>query len=116
MEARDCTVLYYRTISDAVPFQEWRDGLKDKTITARIDARLARFRGGNFGDSEPIGDGASENKIDFGPGYRIYYGLDGNDLLILLCGGDKATQGADIRRAKAYWKDYKERKRLGTRS
>lgn len=68
------------------------------------------MRGGNFSDSWPIGDGASENRIDFGPGYRIYYGIQGENL-ILLCGGDKSTQSADIKLALAYWDDYKKRSR-----
>ena len=76
-----------------------------------VDARIARLRGGNFGDSRPIGGGASENRIHFGPGYRIYYGVDGPSLIILLCGGDKSTQADDIACARRCWIDYKERKR-----
>jgi putative addiction module killer protein len=111
MEARDRTVVYYSTIGAKVPFREWRSGITDNDTKAAIDARIARLRGGNFGKSEPIGGGASESKIDFGPGYRIYYGLDGNELVVLLCGGDKSTQDSDIRRAKRFWGDYKERKK-----
>ena len=108
MEGRERKVLYYRTVREVLPFQEWRNRIRDDDARAAIDARIARFRGGNFGDSEPIGDGASESRIHFGPGYRIYYGLDG-DKIVLLCGGNKATQGADIRRAREFWKDYKKR-------
>ncbi|MGH7750639.1 MAG: type II toxin-antitoxin system RelE/ParE family toxin, partial [Candidatus Dormibacteria bacterium] len=61
------------------------------------------------------GEGASELKIDSGPGYRIYYGIDGNDI-ILLCGGDKSSQSSDIKIAKVYWKDHKERKKHEKRS
>src|ERR1700721_2325934 len=68
---------------------------KDQKTQQKLDARLARMRGGNFGDSEPIGGGASENKIDHGPGYRIYYGIDGKKVIILK-GGDKSTQASDI--------------------
>jgi putative addiction module killer protein len=74
-----------------------------------MDARIARFRTGNFGDSKSIGEGASESRIDLGPGYRIYYGVDGNDI-ILLNGGDKSSQTADISDALSYWRDHKERK------
>jgi putative addiction module killer protein len=69
------------------------------------------MRGGNFSDSKPVGSGASENRIDFGPGFRIYYGVDG-EKIILLCGGDKSTQErTDIETAIDFWTDYKERKK-----
>jgi putative addiction module killer protein len=70
-----------------------------------VDARIARFRG-----SEPIDGGASENKIDHGPGYRLYYGVDGRDVVILLLGGDKSTQNADIKTVRGYWEEHKRRK------
>jgi len=110
MEVRERNVLYYQTAARTFPFRDWRSGLNDDTRAA-VDARIARFRGGNLGDSKPIGGGASENRIDLGPGYRIYYGLDGMDLIILLCGGDKPRQDTDIARALEYWDDYKQRKR-----
>ena len=75
---------------------------------AMIDARIARLRSGNFGDSKPIGGGASENRIHYGPGYRIYYGVDGKDVILLLYGGDKSSQDADIKLAQQYWDDYKK--------
>lgn len=103
-------ILAYKTAAGVFPFRDWRSSIGDAKARAAIDARIARFRGGNFGDSKPIGDGASENRIDFGPGYRVYYGVSG-EKIILLCGGDKSTQHADIIRAKAYWKDYRERER-----
>jgi putative addiction module killer protein len=110
MEARERDVLYYRTPSGTFPFRDWKLGL-DTNSSAVVDARIARFRGGNFGDSRPIGGGASENRIHFGPGYRLYYGIDGMDLVILLCGGDKSTQGTDIACARKYWDDYRQRRR-----
>jgi putative addiction module killer protein len=76
-----------------------------------VDVRITRFGAGNFGDSRPIGGGAFESRIDFGPGHRVYYGMDGDEV-ILLCGGDKSTQDADIARARQYWKDYKRRNRV----
>jgi putative addiction module killer protein len=108
METRERNPLYYQTISGRAPFKEWRNCITDQDARAAVDARIARLRGGNFGDSRPIGGGASENRIDVGPGYRIYYGVNGDDV-ILLCAGDKSTQGADIKNAKAHWKDYKKR-------
>lgn len=109
MEARERRVLYYVRTDGETPFRIWRQALTDRRTKSAIDARIARLRGGNFGDSRPIGDGASENRIDFGPGLRIYYGVDGDDI-VLLCGGDKSSQAADIGRARAFWKDYRTRK------
>jgi putative addiction module killer protein len=108
MEGRERSVLFYKTTTNTFPFREWRSRIADDDTRAAIDARIARFRGGNFGDSRPIGGGASENRIDFGPGYRIYYGVDGENV-VLLCVGDKSTQAVDIQRAKGYWVDYKKR-------
>lgn len=72
-------------------------------------AYVDRMKGGNFGNSEPVGQGVSELKIDFGPGYRAYYIRQGNVVVVLLCGGDKASQQADIRKALGYAADYRER-------
>lgn len=111
MEAHERQVLYFVPRGRAVaPFKVWREGIADLRAKLAVTARIARLRSGNFGDSRPIGGGASENRINFGPGYRIYYGLDGLDI-ILLIGGDKSTQRADIERAKSFWVQYKERKR-----
>ena len=110
MESRERKVFYYKTALAVYPFKEWLDAVGDDTLLAQVDARIARMRGGNFGNSEPIGSGASENKIDWGPGYRLYYGVDG-ERIVLLCAGDKSTQAADIKRAKTYWKDYSKRRK-----
>lgn len=66
-------------------------------------------RGGNFGDSKPVGEGVNELRIYTGPGYRVYYGMHGASLVILLCGGDKASQSKDIARAKKFWMEWKRR-------
>jgi putative addiction module killer protein len=109
LKAQERSVEYYLLpAGGSSPFGAWRDGITDKQTRAAIDARVARLRAGNFGDSKPIGSGASENKIDWGPGYRIYYGVAG-DKIILLYGGRKSGQSADIQRAKEYWADYKKR-------
>jgi putative addiction module killer protein len=110
MEAKDRAVFYYVAVSGRSPFREWRSRIADGNTKAAIDARIARFRGGNFGKSDPIGESAWESKIDFGPGWRIYYGRDGDDIVVLLLGGDKSTQDADIKLAKEYWTDYKNRR------
>jgi putative addiction module killer protein len=73
--------------------------------------RIDRVREGNLGDARPVGMGVSELRIPVGPGYRVYYARDGETLVLLLCGGDKGSQDDDIRRARAYWTDYKARMR-----
>lgn len=111
MEASEREVEYYRANDGKHPYQLRYAAIKDQKARQKLDARVGRMRAGNFGDSEPIGDGASENKIDYGPGYRIYYGIDGKALVILLLCGDKATQAADIEIARSYWTEYKQRKK-----
>jgi putative addiction module killer protein len=107
VEARERTVEYYLPPSGPPsPFGVWRDSITDVKGKAAISARIGRLSAGNFSDSKPIGGGASENRIDLGPAYRIYYGVYG-DKIILLCGGDKSTQDADIETAKSYWIYYK---------
>jgi putative addiction module killer protein len=110
MNARERTIQYYLLRTGPLsPFRRWQESLGEDSKAA-VAARIARFRGGNFGDSRPIGEGASESRIDFGPGYRIYYGIYG-DLVVLLHGGDKSSQVVDIQIARSRWRDYKERKR-----
>ena len=86
----------YRGRMSRAPFSAWLASLQDKRTIAVIQARLNRVRLGNFGDSRPLGDGVHELRIDFGPGYRVYFTQRGRLLIVLLCGGDKATQQADI--------------------
>jgi putative addiction module killer protein len=105
---RERGVQYYQTASGACPFRVWRSGIRDSAVKAAVDTRIARFRLGNFGDSRPIGKGVSESVIDVGPGYRIFYRIHG-DVVILLNGGDKSNQSAAIKRAISFWSDYKER-------
>ncbi|WP_026175905.1 type II toxin-antitoxin system RelE/ParE family toxin [Methylobacterium sp. 88A] len=82
-------------------FDGWLRGLRDTRVTARIALRLDRLAHGNPGDVRPVGEGVSELRIDYGPGYRIYFVRRGEALVILLCGGDKGSQDRDIARAKA---------------
>jgi putative addiction module killer protein len=89
-------------------FDGWLSGLRDRRAKMRIAARLDRLVVGNSGDVKPVGGGISELRINYGPGYRVYYMTRGKVLIVLLCGGDKSTQDADIRQAKAladHWKD-----------
>jgi putative addiction module killer protein len=103
-------VRVYRTPDRREPFNTWLDRLRDARAVQKIDARIARVRLGNLGQPRSVGDGVHELKIDYGPGYRVYFGQDGHALVILLCGGDKRTQDADIRSAKQYWTQYKQEK------
>ena len=80
-------------------FSTWIDGLRDIGARARIQARLERLAFGNPGDVKPVGEGISEMRIDYGPGYRVYYKRQGQDLVILLAGGDKSSQSKDIMKA-----------------
>lgn len=81
-------------------FALWRSGLRDSVTRKRIGARIDRLAFGHLGDVKAVGDGVSELRLDFGPGYRLYFVRRGDVLIVLLCGGDKATQARDIDRAK----------------
>ena len=81
-------------------FREWLEALRDRKAAAKIASRLARLEIGNFGDAEPVGEGVTELRIHFGPGYRVYVARRGEVLVVVLCGGDKSSQSRDIRRAK----------------
>jgi putative addiction module killer protein len=82
----------------------------DKMAQARIRVRLQQVRSGNFGDRASVGSGVLELRIHIGPGYRVYFGRQGQLIVILLCGGNKSTQATDIKRAKAFWLEWKGRK------
>ena len=89
-----------------VPFDEWFDSLRDKRMQAAVDARLARVRAGHSGDCKSVGGGVFELRIALGPGLRVYYGLQGRRIVILLGGGDKSSQSRDIRRAQQLWQKF----------
>jgi putative addiction module killer protein len=101
----------YRTAAGHEPFTDWLSDLADRQARARILVRLERLEIGNFGDSRSLRDGVSELRIDWGPGYRVYFGRDGRTIIVLLCGGDKRKQDADIKRAVKLWQEYEERKK-----
>jgi putative addiction module killer protein len=91
------------------PFVEWIDKLRDREARIKIRIRLDRILSGNPGDCKSLGHDLYEMRIHYGPGYRVYYGREGSQLVLLLCGGNKSTQPADIRLANRYWQDYRSR-------
>ncbi len=89
-------------------FRKWRSGLKDERARALIASRLDRLAWGHAGDAEPVGDGVSELRIHHGPGYRVYFTRRGQQIVVLLCGGDKGSQQRDVSLAKRLATDWKE--------
>ena len=93
-------------IRRAEPYIKWFRKLGDRRAKAKIYMRLERLAEGNPGDVEPVGEGVSEMRIHYGPGYRVYYKDTGKEIIVLLCGGDKSSQQADISRAKEIARNY----------
>jgi putative addiction module killer protein len=96
------------TIRRTRDYADWIKKLKDFRAQARIADRIDRLAAGNQGDAKPVGAGVSELRIDYGPGYRVYFVRDGSVVYVLLCGGDKSTQDKDIRLAKKLAQQLKE--------
>lgn len=92
------------------PFADWFDDL-DSVTAARVDRYIRRLESGNFGAAKVVGEGVTELRLDFGPGYRVYYGRDGKTLILLLGGGSKRRQDADIAAAVARWQRYRQAKK-----
>ena len=109
MEVQPKQLRNYVTADGRIPFSEWRDSLRDRRARAKIRARLDRVEEGNLGDYKSVGEGVFELRIDYGTGYRLYFGQEESTIIILLCGGDKSTQAQDIRKAQKYWEDYRSR-------
>jgi putative addiction module killer protein len=99
----------YLTADGRDPFNDWLKALADRRARAFALVRVGRMEAGVFGDCKPVGDGVWEARIDYGPGYRVYYTRAGSRLILLLMGGDKRKQNADIARAVDYWKDWQRR-------
>lgn len=96
----------YVTRNGKKPFIVWLESLKDLNLRSRVKEKLDRVSLGNMGDYKYLAEGISEFRLDFGPGYRIYFGENSKNFVLLLCGGNKTTQKKDIKRAITYWKDY----------
>lgn len=99
-------VIFYQDARGREPLNDWLNGLRDPMTRKRIIDRIFRLENGNYGDSKSLKDGVFELRLSFGPGYRLYFGEDGDTLVVMLCGGDKRSQTQDIATAKAYWKEY----------
>ena len=100
------TLVIYRDENGNEPFTDWLNKLRDQKGRRRILTRLRRLEQGNYGDCEPVGGGVSELRMFFGSGYRIYFGKDANNIILVICGGDKSSQSKDIKFAKARWREY----------
>lgn len=98
----------YQHKDGKMPFTIWMRNLRDKRASAKILIRLDRIMVGNLGDTKSVGEGVSELRINEGKGYRVYYGREEKEIVILLCGGDKSSQQRDIKLAKKYWRKYCE--------
>jgi putative addiction module killer protein len=103
-------IRYYVAAGGTAPFADWFAEL-DAASGAKITRAIARMEQGNFSNVKSVGEGVLEYKIDFGPGYRVYFGRDGDTIVILLTGGTKKRQQRDIEAAHGYWQDYKKSKR-----
>jgi putative addiction module killer protein len=109
VEAVPLQIEIYQTEDGHSPFAEWLRALRDRTAAARVRVRLARLRLGNLGDTRSLSEGLHELRIDYGPGYRIYFGQIGEHLVLLLWGGSKRNQTQDIEHARSLWSDYRSR-------
>jgi putative addiction module killer protein len=101
------TVEIYRDKFGKEPYTIWIKSLKDSTTKARIEQRVRRIENGNFGNHKSVGEGVWELKLDFGPGYRVYFVHENDQIVILLCAGSKNSQQRDVAQAQSYWKEYK---------
>ena len=104
-------LFHYLTQEGRNPHKDWLDRLKDMRASVALLRRVERLKGGNFGDCSFCRDGVWKLRVDVGAGYRVYYARSGKDVILLLCGGIKKTQDADIDRAVSYWQDYQRRRR-----
>jgi putative addiction module killer protein len=105
VEARPRRIVHYVSPRGNAPFEDWMAAVRGSRIHAKILQRIDRIEDGNLGKYRSVGEGVCELVVEFGPGYRVYFGQDGHDI-VLLCAGDKSTQDKDISEAKRYWRHY----------
>jgi putative addiction module killer protein len=106
MESKSREIRYYRMKTGKTPYLEFLRGVREAKVRIAIDTRVFRAASGNFGDHSSVGGGLFEMRIHLGPGFRVYYGLDGDTVVVVTSGGEKGTQKKDIQNAKAFWEDY----------
>lgn len=111
MESQSREIVLYVDSDEVCHLEEWLDNLRDRQARIKIKKRIDRLEMGNFGDYKSVGEGVCELRIDYGPGYRIYFATIGSQIILLLCGGDKSSQPKDILNAKQYWTQYQETNR-----
>jgi putative addiction module killer protein len=99
-------LIIYREANGREPFTSWLNSLRDPVARRRILKRLFTLESGHYGDYRSVGEGVSELRFFFGPGYRVYFGEDGDKVIVLLMGGDKDSQSRDIQQAQSYWQEY----------
>jgi putative addiction module killer protein len=109
MDLQPEQIVLYLQDDGSCPLETWLGELRDRQARVRIRKRLDRIELGNLGDFKPVGDGVMELRVDYGPGYRIYFSQIGSITVLLLCGGDKSTQQQDILQAKRYCTDFQKR-------
>lgn len=108
MEARPRIIKVYKTKDGKIPYEDWFLALNDRRTKAVILSRIDRVRLGNFGNCRSVGSGVYELKIFHGPGFRVYFALEAEQVVLLLCAGDKSTQRVDIARAQELFREFKE--------
>ena len=101
----------YTTAEGKQPYSDWIKNLRDTAAVARIRTRFDRIEEGHLGHYKFLGTGLFEFKFSFGPGYRVYFAVDGDKIILLISGGDKGSQKRDVEKAREYWTDYLMRKR-----
>ena len=109
MQIKPREIQYYETPAGKLPAKDWLEALKDGLTQAVLYKRIRQAGLGQFGKTRNVGDGVSELKIDYGPGFRVYYGVHKDKLILILMAGSKRTQNSDIKKAKTYWIEWKER-------
>ena len=108
MKIKQRRVDYYTTPSGKQPARDWLQSIKDKLTQAILYKRIRQAGLGQMGNTRSVGEGVHELKINYGPGFRIYYGIHQDELILILMGGDKGSQKMDIKKAQAYWLVWKE--------